>query len=56
MTPRQEQQFLAIVAAERIRVDVMDALRALIEQIEDAAFDRGVDAAAMDQARWEANQ
>jgi hypothetical protein len=45
MNAEHEKRFMAIVEEARLRVDLMDALRALISDVADAAFDSGVDIA-----------
>ncbi len=51
MTAEHNKRFLAIVEEARLRVDLMDALRELIEDVADRAFDNGV-AIGMESAQF----
>lgn len=46
MNFEHEQRFMALVEQARIPVDVMDALRHLIEDVADKSFDNGLVAGA----------
>jgi hypothetical protein len=57
MTTEQEEEFKRLIELGRVRVDVMDGLRALIERVEDEAWERGKAAGASPHdGSWPASQ
>jgi hypothetical protein len=57
MTTEQEEEFKRLIELGRVRVDVMDGLRALIERVEDEPWERGKTAGASPHdGSWPASQ
>jgi len=46
MTEEHERRFMEIITESRLRVDLMDKLRALIEDVADRSFNNGIVAGA----------